>query len=74
MGSMQNAKIFTPGTWSIAEQSVEDLASGLTFQFDISSSGNMYLRLFGKSLPSGNRSLAFDKDGKDPWAGDNGGS
>ena len=55
--------------WTIKEQIVEDSASGLTFQFEVLPCGEARLRIFGKSLPFGNREIQFDKSGEEAGAG-----
>jgi hypothetical protein len=52
----------------IREQIVEDLASGLTLQFECRDD-RMRLVIAGKSLPFGNREILFDEDGKEAAAG-----
>jgi hypothetical protein len=52
----------------IREQIVEDLASGLTLQFECNN-GKTRLVIAGKSLPFGNREILFDDDGKEAAAG-----
>ncbi len=52
--------------WTIKEQIVEDLPTGLTFQFEkieMDPSGPFRLRIFGESLPYGNREIIFSPDG-----------
>ncbi|MCI0703586.1 MAG: hypothetical protein L0241_21100 [Planctomycetia bacterium] len=55
--------------WVVREQIVEDPASGLTLQFEVDPSGNMRLRIFGDTLPYGNREILFDKNGEEAGAG-----
>lgn len=50
-------------SWAIREQIIEDPASGLSIQFEVSPSGEPRLRLFGSSLPFGNREIQFDVEG-----------
>jgi hypothetical protein len=52
----------------IREQIVEDLASGLTLQFECHGD-RMRLVIAGKSLPFGNREILFDEDGREAAAG-----
>jgi hypothetical protein len=52
----------------IREQIVEDLASGLTLQFECNN-GKTRLVIAGKTLPFGNREILFDDDGKEAAAG-----
>ena len=52
----------------IREQIVEDLASGLILQFELTD-GKTRLVIAGKSLPFGNREILFDADGKEAAAG-----
>lgn len=53
---------------NVREQIVEDLASGLTLQFECDD-GKMRLLIAGKALPFGNREILFDSDGKEAAAG-----
>jgi hypothetical protein len=53
---------------SIREQIVEDLASGLTLQFECNN-GRTRLVIAGTSLPFGNREILFDGDGREAAAG-----
>jgi len=53
----------------IKEQIVEDLASGLTIQFEVVADGTTRLRLYGDSLPFGNRDIVFDGNGEEAGAG-----
>jgi len=48
----------------IKEQIIEDLVSELTFQFERTSNGWTYLRVFGKSLEFGNRDIVFNDKGE----------
>ncbi len=57
------------GMWTVREQIVEDPASGLTFQFEVTPDGKTRLRIFGESLPFGNREIIFDQDGIEAAAG-----
>jgi hypothetical protein len=52
----------------IREQIVEDLASGLTLQFECNN-GKTRLVIAGKSLPFGNREILFDAQGREAAAG-----
>lgn len=59
----------------IKEQIIED-ASGLTFQFEVKKGihkgkvvDETVLRIFGKSLPFGNREIIFGPDGLEVAAG-----
>jgi hypothetical protein len=58
------------GVCAIREQIIEDLASGLTFQFELKpgSDAPVRLRIFG-DLPFGNREILFDQDGVEAGAG-----
>ena len=51
--------------WVIKEQIVEDLPTGLTFQFSVvdDPDGPFRLKIFG-NLPFGNREIIFDAEGK----------
>lgn len=55
--------------WAVVEQIVEDPASGLTFQFEVMPNGESRLRIFGDSLPLGNREIIFDRNGEEAGAG-----
>ena len=55
--------------WTIREQIVEDPASGLILQFEISPDGTPQLRIFGDILPFGNREILFDQNGAEAAAG-----
>jgi hypothetical protein len=47
----------------VREQVVEDLPSGLTLQFE-ACDGGCRLLIAGRALPSGNRELLFDAEGR----------
>ena len=53
---------------AIKEQIVEDLASGLTLQFECEN-GKTRLVIAGRALPFGNREIIFDTDGREAAAG-----
>jgi hypothetical protein len=53
---------------SIREQIVEDLATGLIFQFECNE-GRTRLVIAGEALPFGNREIIFDSDGREAAAG-----
>jgi hypothetical protein len=53
---------------SIREQIVEDLASGLTLQFECND-GRTRLVIAGAWLPFGNREIIFDSEGREAAAG-----
>ena len=55
-------------TWTIREQIVRDPVSGLTLQFDVCADGSMRLRIFGDTLPHGNREIGFGPDGNREWS------
>jgi hypothetical protein len=55
--------------WTIREQILDDLVIGLTIQFEVTPSGEPRLRLFGKSLPNGNREIMFNARGEEAGAG-----
>lgn len=55
--------------FSIKEQVVEDLATGLTIEFKAREDGEFRLCLCGEILPLGNREIHFDKDGDYVGAG-----
>jgi hypothetical protein len=58
------------GEWKIREQIVEDLVTGLTFQFEVNpANGLFYFRIFGEALPLGNREILFDQNGNECGAG-----
>lgn len=48
----------------IREQIIEDPVTGLTFQFEVTPSGEARMRVYGDSLKLGNRDFAFDTDGE----------
>lgn len=50
--------------WTIREQIIEDLATGLTFQFEVGPDGSPRMHVFGKDLPYGNRDFVFTQDGQ----------
>lgn len=52
--------------WTIKEQIIQDLVTGLTIQFERipGSSAEFRLRLFGDILEFGNRELIFDANGE----------
>jgi hypothetical protein len=56
--------------WTVKEQIIED-ASGLTIQFEVvpNDTARYRLRLFGDSLPFGNREILFDVDGIEAGSG-----
>ena len=51
--------------WTIKEQIVEDLPTGLTFQFSLvdDPDGPFRLKIFG-DFPLGNREIIFDAEGQ----------
>ena len=60
----------------IAEQIIEGDACGLTFQFEVKKGyhggelvDETVLRIFGESLPFGNREIVFGPDGLEAGAG-----
>lgn len=57
-------------TWSIKEQVIEDLPTGLTFQFETmpGSDAPFRLRIFG-DLPFGNREILFNAQGEEAGSG-----
>lgn len=57
--------------WTIREQIVEDPASGLTFQFLVTTAADApyKLKVFGDGLPFGNREIVFDAEGREAGAG-----
>ncbi len=54
---------------NIREQIINDLVTGLTLQFEAISDGTTRLRIYGDSLPLGNREIIFDKEGKESASG-----
>ena len=56
--------------WTIKEQIIEDLVSGLTLQFEATpeSDAKFRLRIFG-NLPFGNREILFDVNGAEAGGG-----
>jgi hypothetical protein len=55
--------------WTIKEQIIEDLVTGLTFQFEVSPNGEPRFRIYGKDLPFGNREIFFTLDGEEGGSG-----
>jgi hypothetical protein len=58
-------------TWTIQEQVIEDLPTGLTLQFEVvpeDSESPFRLKIFG-DLPFGNREIRFGRDGKESCSG-----
>jgi hypothetical protein len=53
-----------PKPWTVLEQVVNDLASGLAIHFEVLSDGSRRLRLVGDVLPCRNREFRFDSDGR----------
>jgi len=49
--------------WTVTEQIVDDPVSGLQYQFEVMPDGSPRLRVFGESLPFGNRELVFSDKG-----------
>lgn len=56
-------------TWKVKEQIIEDPVSGLTIQFEVMPDGESRLRIYGDSLPLGNREIIFDADGHEAGGG-----
>ncbi len=56
-------------TCLIKEQIVEDEVTGLTLQFERRDDGSTKLRIYGLSLPFGNREIVFDAEGKPEGSG-----
>ncbi len=54
--------------WTVKEQIVEDLVTGLTFQFEVAPDGTARLRIYG-DFPYGNRDIAFDENGEKAGSG-----
>ncbi|MEM8950544.1 MAG: hypothetical protein AAGA21_05530 [Pseudomonadota bacterium] len=57
--------------WIVMKQIVEDLATGLTFQFktnEADESAPFHLKIFGE-LQFGNREIIFDANGEETEAG-----
>lgn len=54
--------------WTIKQQIVEDVATGITLQFEVAPNGTKRLRLFG-DLPFGNREIIFDQEGNEAGSG-----
>jgi hypothetical protein len=52
----------------VREQIIEDMASGLTLQFECED-GRLRLVIAGKQLSKGNREILFDADGREAAAG-----
>jgi len=57
--------------WIVKEQIVKDLASGLTFQFEVvpESTARYRLRIYGDDVPFGNREIIFDVHGEEAGSG-----
>jgi hypothetical protein len=55
--------------WKVKEQIIDDLASGLTIQFEVAPDGEPRLRIYGELLPFGNREIQFHRDGTLAGAG-----
>jgi hypothetical protein len=55
--------------WTIREQIIEDPMTGLTFQFEVTPDRKPRFRIFGESLPFGNREIIFDENGIEAGAG-----
>lgn len=55
-------------TCRVREQIIEDVASGLTLQFECDD-GRLRLVLAGKPLALGNREILFDDQGREAGAG-----
>ena len=55
--------------WAVREQIVRDPASGLTLMFEVDDLGRPRLRIWGDSLPFGNREIGFTPDGQEAFAG-----
>ena len=55
--------------WAVKEQIIEDRVTGLTYQFEVTPDGEPRFRVFGKSLPFGNREIIFDADGVEAGSG-----
>lgn len=51
--------------WMVMEQIIEDLPTGITFQFSVvdDPDGPFRLHIFG-DIPFGNREIIFSRDGK----------
>jgi hypothetical protein len=52
----------------VREQIIEDMASGLTLQFECDD-GRLRIVLAGKALTAGNREILFDQEGREAGAG-----
>ncbi len=57
------------GNWTVLEQVIRDEMTGLSIQFEVMPDGEPRLRLFGPSLPHGNREICFDLHGYEAGAG-----
>lgn len=56
--------------WTIREQIIEDVVSGLTFQFIAMPGSDAPMRLHvSGNLPYGNREFLFDRNGNEAGAG-----
>jgi hypothetical protein len=56
------------GLCRVREQIIEDMASGLTLQFECDN-GRMRLVIAGAQLTKGNREILFDQEGREVAAG-----
>jgi hypothetical protein len=50
--------------WRIKQQLIDDDVSGLTFRFEVLPSGEQVLRIYGATLPHGNRLIRFSSSGE----------
>ena len=50
--------------WTVREQIIEDPVTELSFQFEVANDGTFRLRVYGNSLPLGNREFIFDANGE----------
>lgn len=58
--------------WTIKEQIITDLATGLTFQFEVNEltpECPFRLTIYGDQLPFGNREILFSTDGEECGSG-----
>ena len=54
--------------WTIKEQIIEDLPTGITLQFEVASDGTFRLKLYG-DFPYGNRDIVFNQSGEKVGSG-----
>ena len=55
--------------WTVKEQIIEDLVTGLSFKFRVTPDGEPRLHIYGDSLEFCNRDICFDKNGEESGGG-----